>query len=127
MVSEVSSIDGTLAITAFMRVNAISGLFDEMITPAGRFDPEGKLLDEASFKGATKKEGTIYVRLANYLDSNGIRAQHRAMIGDDPKLDIDFAKKQGFLTVQYRGIVDRGKAENADLVISDWKELVGML
>ncbi len=124
VVSEVSSVDGILAITAFMQVNGIAGLFDEMITPAGRFAPEGKLLDETPFKGATKKEGTIYMRLANYLDSNGIRARQRAMIGDDPKLDIEFAKKQGFVTVQYTGIIDRGRSEHADLVISDWQELL---
>ncbi len=124
VVSEVASVDGTLAITAFMQVNGILGLFDEMITPAGRFAPQGKLLDEAPFKGATKKEGTIYIRLANYLDSKGIRASERAMIGDDPKLDIDLAKQQGFVTVQYRGIVDRGRAEHADLVISKWQELL---
>jgi len=126
VVSEVTSVDGTLAITAFMHVNSIAGLFNEMITPAGRFSPQGKLLDEASFKGATKKDGTIYERLASYLDSNGITAQHRAMIGDDPKLDIDLAREKGFATVQYTGIVDRGKAENADYVISDWKELISL-
>ncbi len=124
VVSEVASIDGTLAITAFLEVNGITGLFDEMITPAGRFSPQGKLLEEAPFKGATKKEGTIYIRLASYLDSKGIRATERAMIGDDPKLDIDLAKQQGFVTVQYRGIVDRGRTEHADLVISNWQELL---
>ncbi len=124
IVSEVTSIEGALSIAAFIRVNGFAGLFDEMITPAGRFTPAGKLLDEVTFRGATKKDGVMYARLSEYLDSKRIGAQHRAMIGDDPKLDIDLAKKYGFVTIQYRGIVDRGKAEQADYVIADWKELL---
>lgn len=123
VVSEVTSLEGTLAITAFLRANELVGLFDEMITPAGRFAPDGRLLDEGGFKGSTKKEGTIYERLASYLDAKNIRAGNRAMIGDDPKLDIEYAKRLGFVTVLYKGIVDRGKGEYADLVITDWSGL----
>ncbi len=123
IVSEVTSTEGALSIAAFLRVNGFAGLFDEMITPAGRFTPAGKLLDDA-FRGATKKDGVLYARLSEYLDSKRIGAQQRAMIGDDPKLDIELAKKYGFVTIQYRGIIDRGESEHADYVIADWRELL---
>jgi phosphoglycolate phosphatase-like HAD superfamily hydrolase len=127
VVSEVSSVQGTQTIADFLRAHELAELFDEIITPAGSFTPQGKLLDGVTFKGANKKEGTLYARLATYLDTKGIGARRRAMMGDDPKQDIEAARKQGFVTIQYKGIVDRGPPEHVDLVVSHWKELAEAL
>jgi FMN phosphatase YigB (HAD superfamily) len=123
IVSEVSSVPGTLTIIAFLRAHQFVHLFDEVITPAGRFTTEGTLLDEKTFKGANKKDGTIFERLSSYLDSKGVSAGRRAMVGDDPKQDVELAKKYGFVTVQFCGIIDRGRTGHADSVIMSWKEL----
>ncbi len=127
VVSEVSGIKGTLTVSASLRAHHLLGLFDEIITPAGRFSPEGKLLDENAFAGSSKKDGTIYERLAVYLDSEGIHAGQRAMVGDDPKLDVDLAKKYGFITIQYTGVIDRGRTEKADYLLTRWSELPELL
>jgi FMN phosphatase YigB (HAD superfamily) len=127
VVSEVSGVKGTLTVSASLRAHPLLGLFDELITPAGRFTPEGKLLDETAFAGATKKDGTIYERLAVYLDSKGIHAGQRAIVGDDPKLDVEYAKRCGFVTIQYTGVIDRGRTDKADYLLARWSELPGLL
>ncbi len=127
VVSEVSGIKGTLTVSASLRAHGLAGLFDEIITPAGRFTPEGKLLDGNAFAGATKKDGTIYERIAEYLDSRNIRAGQRAMVGDDPKLDVEFAKKCGFVAIQYAGVIDRGRSEKADYFLTSWADLKQLL
>lgn len=123
VVSEVSSVSGTRNLAHYLAVHGIDSLFGEIITPAGRFALNGALLDGETFKGTNKKEGTIYSRIASYLDSKGIPGGRRAMVGDDPKMDVDASSKYGFVTVLYKGILDRGQAEHADVVIPDWKEL----
>jgi FMN phosphatase YigB (HAD superfamily) len=127
VVSEVSGIKGTLTVSASLRAHHLLGLFDEIITPAGRFTPEGRLLDEDAFAGSSKKDGTIYERLGHYLDSEGIHAGQRAMVGADPKLDVEFAKKCGFVAIQYAGVIDRGRTEDADYWLTSWSELPGLL
>lgn len=127
VVSEVSSVSGTQNVAHYLAVHGIDRLFEEIITPAGRFALNGALLDGESFKGSNKKEGTIYARIASYLDSKGFPGGKRAMVGDDPKLDIDASAKYGFVTVLYKGIVDRGQAEHADVVVSNWKLLQNYL
>jgi len=127
VVSEVMGIQGTLTVSASLRAHDLITFFDEIITPGGRFTPEGRLLDEHTFAGTTKKDGTIYDRVAKYLESQGILEGQKAMVGDDPKQDIEFAKKHGFVTVQYNGIIDRGKTAQADFIISRWSDLKGLL
>lgn len=127
VVSEVVGIQGTMTISASLRLNGLAPLFAEIITPSGRFSTAGQLIDEETFKGSTKKDGSIYRRLAGYLDAAGIIRGRRAMVGDDPKQDIELAKAEGFITIQYCGIIDRGKSEMADLVIKSWSELGQMV
>ncbi len=127
VVSEVLGKQGAQTITSSLRANGLIGLFDELITPSGRFTREGELTDEGAFSGTTKKDGSIYERLAKYLDGRGLPAGQRAMVGDDPKQDVEQAKKYGFLTIQYSGIVDRGKSEEADVAISRWSDLKSLL
>jgi len=127
VVSEVIGSHGAMAISMSIRAHGLHGFFDEIITPSGRFTPYGILLDEGNFAGATKKEGTLYDRLAAYLDSKGIRAGQRAMVGDDPKLDVEFSKKRGFVAVQYCGIIDRGRTSEADYTITAWSEICKIL
>ncbi|MDV3292755.1 MAG: hypothetical protein LYZ70_00615 [Nitrososphaerales archaeon] len=123
VVSEVSSVSGAQNVAHYLDVHGVGGLFDEIITPAGRLAMDGAMLDDKTFEGSNKKEGTIYARLAAYLDSKGVSAGRRAMVGDDPNLDVTASKRHGFVGVYYTGVVDRGKSEQADLVISDWRQL----
>lgn len=127
VVSEVLGAQGTLTISDSLRVNGTLGLFDEIITPSGRFAPDGKLIDESRFVGTTKKDGSIYERLAGYLDEGSYPAGTRAIVGDDPRQDVEQAKKHGFFTIQYSGIVDRGDTGGADLLINKWSEIKPLL
>ncbi len=127
VVCEVSGIDGVMTISASLRVNDLTGLFSELISPAGRFTPAGRLIDQQPFAGSFKKDGTLYGRLASYLDSRGIPRGKRAMVGDDPKLDVGFAKVHGFETIQYTGLIDRGRNPEADFYIGRWSELLKLL
>lgn len=123
IVTEVSSVSGVQGVAAFLKVHGLTGLFSEIISPAGRLTESGELVDSTTFSGSNKKEGTIYQRLASYLDAKGIGSQARAMVGDDPKNDIEASKKYGFFTILYGGVLDRGQSDLADMVIRSWKEL----
>ncbi len=122
IVSESSETAATQAITRFLDVRGLSALISEIITPAGRFSVNGKLLD-SGFAGKTKKAGTIYDELRAYLRRLGTRTEEAAIVGDDPVLDIASAKQRGFVTVQYTGIINRGPSEMADFIIDDWSRL----
>jgi len=121
IVSESSSTTAAMAISRFLRVHGLRGLFREVITPAGRFGVGGELLG-AEFEGKTKRDGTMYDQLREYLSIGGVRSEDAAMVGDDPVLDIANSKQRGFVAVQYTGVVDRG-ASVADYVIDDWSKL----
>ncbi len=123
VVSEVTSMSGAMSIVGFLRVHGLAPLFDELITPVGRLKPDGEMRQEAPFKGATKKDGLIYEKLREYLDSKEISAGQTAIVGDDPKLDVEQSKRFGFFTVQYTGVIDRGRSSQADMVIDRWSEL----
>ncbi len=127
VVSEVSGVEGTMTISSSLSANGLSSFFRELISPAGRFTPAGSLIDQQPFLGSFKKDGTLYERLASYLDSRGISPGRRAMIGDDPKLDVGFAKSHGFVTVQYTGLIDRGKSPEADFYLARWSDLPRLL
>lgn len=127
IVSEVIGADGAMAVSLSIRAHGLDRYFDEIITPSGRFTPGGSLIQKGNLAGATKKEGTLYDKLADYLDSKGIRAGQRAMVGDDPKLDVEFSKKRGFVAVQYCGIIDRGRTSEADYTITAWSEICKIL
>ena len=123
VISEVSSIKGTLNLIRFLKYKGIAEYFAEVITPAGRFSTSGDLLDEHPFKGSNKKTGEIYDRLVSYLKGKALIPSRCAVIGDDPEQDIRQAKLRGFKTIQYCGIVDRGRSESADYVIYSWSQL----
>lgn len=122
VVSEVTELQAVLVITSYLAVHGLKRYFNALITPAGLFTPDGELVDEA-FVGATKKAGTIYEKLKGYLSNRGISSSDAVMVGDDPLLDVEHAKLHGFVTVQYVGIVDRGRTPKADYVIDDWSRL----
>jgi hypothetical protein len=127
IVSEVLGTQGARTVSDSMNAHGLEGYFEEIITPSGRFTLQGALIEEGGFSGATKKDGTMYDRLAGYLDSRGFGAGRRAMIGDDPKLDVEFSKKRGFVAIQYCGILDRGRSEAADFRMSSWSEICRLL
>lgn len=122
VVSESASIAAVRALSRFLSVHALSQYFQEVITPAGRFGVDGRPLD-SKFVGATKKSGRIYEELRGYLQTRSIPSSAAAMIGDDPLLDVEHAKRYGFVTVQYLGVIDRGGREKADHVLTHWREI----
>ena len=122
IVSESANLIGVQVIARFLQLRGFGRYFREIMTPAGRFNLECRLLDD-SFVGATKKAGTIYRQIKSYLQSRGIATQSAAIIGDDPQLDVEHAKPHGFVTVQYVGVIDRGGSEHADITLTDWKEI----
>ncbi len=121
VVSESSSLTSTQAIARFLGVYGLRGHFADIITPVGRFDVDGRLVDRR-FVGATKKSGSIYDVLASFLQGRGITPAEGAMVGDDPVLDVENSKLRGFVGIQYTGVVDRGRSKMADYVIETWKE-----
>jgi FMN phosphatase YigB (HAD superfamily) len=122
VVSESASVAAARAVARFLTAHALTLYFEEIITPAGRFSVDGRLLD-AKFVGATKKSGKIYEELRGYLQSRRIPSSAAAMIGDDPLLDVEHAKRYGFVTIQYVGVIDRGGHGKADYMLTDWKDL----
>ncbi len=127
VVSEVSGVDGTMTISNSLRLNDLTEFFGELISPAGRFTSRGGLIDPHPFSGSFKRDGTLYDRLASYLDSRRIPVGKRAMVGDDPKLDVGFAKSRGFVTVQYTGLIDRGRSPEADYHLGNWSDITNLL
>ena len=121
VVSESGSETAIQAIVRYMRIRGFSQYFEEIIAPAGRYSVDGELLD-SSFAGATKKAGTIYEKIRDYLAAKGIPPSSAAIIGDDPHLDGAQAKRYGFVTIQYTGVIDRGGSEKADIALADWRE-----
>ena len=89
--------------------------------------PLGATLVDRAWVGATKKAGTIYERIRDYLRTKGIPSAAAAIIGDDPQLDVEHAQPYGFFTVQYVGVLDRGGSEKADFAMRDWKDIGAIL
>jgi FMN phosphatase YigB (HAD superfamily) len=127
VVSEVIGAQGAATVSSSLVAHGLDRYFEEIITPSGRFDLRGRLVSEGGFAGATKREGTIYDKLAAYLGTRGIVVERGAMVGDDPRLDVELAKRRGFVTIHYRGIIDRGKTDQADYTIGSWSEVCGLL
>jgi FMN phosphatase YigB (HAD superfamily) len=75
------------------------------------------------YKGKTKEEGTLYDELSQDLLKRSIRTLEAVMIGDKLWTDISPAKKRGFKTIQYIGYINYGSSQDADFVISDFREL----
>ena len=121
VVSESGSETAIQAIVRYLKIRSFGEYFQEIIAPAGRFSVDGDLLD-ASFAGATKKAGTIYEKLRDYLGAKGIPTASAAIIGDDPHLDVEQARRCGFVTIQYVGVIDRGGSEKADYAMTNWRD-----
>jgi hypothetical protein len=126
IVSESGSVIAAQTVARYLSAHRLTSFFQEIITPAGRFSVEGELVD-ASFKGATKKDGTIYGKIRDHLKTKGIASEAAAIIGDDPQLDCGHARPYGFYTVQYLGVLDRGGSEQADFAMRDWSEIASIL
>ena len=126
IVSESASLTAVQIVARFLRVRGLAEYFDEIMTPSGRFDVGGRLLDRG-FEGATKKSGTIYEKIREYLIGRDIPTSSAAIIGDDPVLDVKHAKPHGFVTVQYVGVINRGGSDAADYAMRDWGEIEMLL
>ena len=112
---------GTDLISRFLKERGLVRYFKELITPLGKIDLEQDSID-LTYKGCTKKEGTIYDVLALELKERGIEPHEAVMIGDKPATDINPAHDRGFKTIQYTGFFDFGESK-ADVVISSFEEL----
>jgi hypothetical protein len=126
IVSESASLTGVQVIARFLKARAFDQYFQEIITPAGRFNIDAKMLDPA-FIGATKKSGTIYAKVKEYLKTKDIPTSSAAIIGDDPQLDVEHSRPYGFYGIQYTGVIDRGGSEKADFAMKDWKDISQIL
>ncbi|MDA4128575.1 MAG: hypothetical protein OK422_03870 [Thaumarchaeota archaeon] len=121
VVSESASLPAVMVIARFLSQHDLGRYFRELITPAGRFSVSGVLLDER-FVGKTKKDQTIYDTLRAYLEEQNFRISECAMVGDDPVLDVEYAKLRGFAAIQYTGVIDRGYSTMADYIVDNWNE-----
>ncbi len=121
VVSESASLPAARTIGMFLATHGLANSFHEIITPAGVFSIGGELVDRR-FVGTTKKSGAIYDTLRSYLKEQGIESAEAAMVGDDPVLDIEYPRLRGFITIQYIGVIDRGRSRIADYLVDDWRE-----
>ena len=113
---------GTDIVTQFLQNKGLLEYFDVLITPQGSVDLGDGSVD-LRYKGKTKEEGTLYDELSQDLLKRSIRTLEAVMIGDKLWTDISPAKKRGFKTIQYIGYINYGSSQDADFVISDFREL----
>jgi FMN phosphatase YigB (HAD superfamily) len=113
---------GTDIVTQFLQNKGLLEYFDVLITPQGSVDLRDGSVD-LRYKGKTKEEGTLYDELSQDLLKRSIRTLEAVMIGDKLWTDISPAKKRGFKTIQYIGYINYGSSQDADFVISDFREL----
>jgi FMN phosphatase YigB (HAD superfamily) len=113
---------GTDIVTRFLKSKGLLHYFDELVSPQGSVNLRDGSVD-LRYKGKTKEEGTLYDELSNDLLKRGIRTSEAVMIGDKLWTDISPAKKRGFKTIQYIGYINYGSSEDADFVISNFREL----
>jgi putative hydrolase of the HAD superfamily len=117
---------GTDIVTRFLKSKGLLHYFDELVSPQGSVNLRDGSVD-LRYKGKTKEEGTLYNELSKDLLKRGIRPSEAVMIGDKLWTDISPAKKRGFKTIQYIGYINYGSSEDADFVISNFRELEGIV
>ena len=113
---------GTDIVTRFLKSKGLLHYFDELVSPQGSVNLRDGSVD-LRYKGKTKEEGTLYDELLKELLKRGIQPSEAVMIGDKLWTDISPAKKRGFKTIQYIGYINYGSSEDADFVISNFREL----
>ncbi|HLD29501.1 MAG TPA: HAD family hydrolase, partial [bacterium] len=113
---------GTDIVTRFLKNKGLLHYFDELVSPQGSVDLRDGSVD-LRYKGKTKEEGTLYDELSKDLLKRRIHPSEAVMIGDKLWTDISPAKKRGFKTIQFIGYINYGSSEDADFVISDFREL----
>jgi FMN phosphatase YigB (HAD superfamily) len=113
---------GTDIVTRFLKSKGLLHYFDELVSPQGSVNLRDGSVD-LRYKGKTKEEGTLYDELSKDLLKRGIQPSEAVMIGDKLWTDISPAKKRGFKTIQYIGYINYGSSEDADFVISNFREL----
>jgi FMN phosphatase YigB (HAD superfamily) len=113
---------GTDIVTRFLKNKGLLHYFDGLVSPQGSVNLRDGSVD-LRYKGKTKEEGTLYDELSKDLLNRGIAASEAVMIGDKLWTDISPAKKRGFKTIQFIGYINYGSSQDADFVISDFREL----
>jgi FMN phosphatase YigB (HAD superfamily) len=113
---------GTDIVTRFLKNRGLLQYFDELVSPQGSVNLHDGSVD-LRYRGKTKEEGTLYDELSKDLLERGIQTSEAVMIGDKLWTDISPAKKRGFKTIQFIGYINYGSSQDADFVISDFREL----
>jgi putative hydrolase of the HAD superfamily len=113
---------GTDIVTRFLKNKELLHYFDELVSPQGSVNLRDGSVD-LRYKGKTKEGGTLYDELSKDLLKRRIQPSEAVMIGDKLWTDISPAKKRGFKTIQFIGYINYGSSEDADFVISDFREL----
>lgn len=120
VVSDVSSGKGLEIIVRFLNLYDLRAYFTELITGLGRIREDGSL--DESYKGLSKKTGTMYDKLQQDLERKGISPPQAVIIGDHPDTDIRQPKMRGFKTIGYTGFT-RVSTPEADYEISHFRQI----
>ncbi len=110
-------------IVNFLNNYNLRNFFANIYSPEGVLREDGQIDD--SFKGTSKEDGSIFEKLKEELESQGISISEAVIVGDHPVKDIEMARKYGFVTVHYAA--KEKPSEIADHVITDFRQLLDIL
>jgi FMN phosphatase YigB (HAD superfamily) len=110
-------------IVNFLNNYNLRNFFTNIYSPEGVLREDGQIDD--SFKGTSKEDGSIFEKLKEELESQGISISEAVIVGDHPVKDIEMARKYGFVTVHYAA--KEKPSEIADHVITDFRQLLDIL
>lgn len=119
----VSDMAALNTIVGFLNNYNLRSFFTNIYSPAGVVREDGRIDD--SFKGVSKEDGSIFERLREELEGQGIPVSKAVIIGDHPVKDIEMARKYGFLTIHYAA--KEKPSEIADHVITNFRQLIDIL
>ena len=113
---------GSDAITRFLINKGVIQYFSYFVTPQGKMNlATGERL--SGYEGTSKESGTLYDRLIEELEEEGVKPENCVMIGDKLSTDIIPPKERGFITIQYAGHIDMGPCDHTDYYAKDWHEV----
>lgn len=119
----VSDMGALNVIVNFLNNYNLRHFFSNIYSPSGVIRENGEI--DSSFKGVSKEDGSLYLKLKEDLEKSGIDVKNTYMIGDHPVKDIEMAKKYGFKTIHYA--VKGEESEHADHVIKTFHEIKDIL
>jgi len=123
VVTDLGSGHALNTIQRFLNNHNIRHFFTNIYSPAGVVRGDGVF--DLSFKGVSKEDGSMYDKMKEELKKINIDVKEAVIVGDDPKKDIEQAKKRGFITVHWVGQSSAFKepSKEADYVITSFTQL----